>query len=103
MHSFLLLLKPVMLCFLTFFHNLSINPDGILHNVVVVKCQMWQVRHWPPFCFGSIILAGDSDRLIDDGQISNSNGSSPWVLYSLPFSRSFKNRFSRKVRKYGKV
>ena len=25
------------------------------------------------------------------------------LLYSLPFSRSFKNRFSRKVRKYGKV
>ena len=70
-----------------------INLDGILHNVIMIKCQMWplgyaawlvqEVRQWPPFSFGGIILASDRNRLIDDGQISNSNGSSPWVTINL--------------------
>ncbi len=44
MHSFLLLLKPVMLYFLIFFHSLSINPDSILHDVIMVESQMGQIR-----------------------------------------------------------
>lgn len=44
---------------------------------------MWQIRQWPPFCFGSIILTSNSNRLIDDGQISNSDGSPSWVTVNL--------------------
>ena len=29
-----------MLYFLIFFHSLSINPDSILHDVVMIKCQI---------------------------------------------------------------
>ena len=49
----------------------------------MVKCQMWQIRQWPPFCFGSIILASDSNRPIYDGQISDSYGSPSWITVNL--------------------
>ena len=44
---------------------------------------MWQIRQWPPFSFGSIILASDSNRLIDDSQISDSYGSPSWITVNL--------------------
>ena len=52
---------------------------SILHNIIMVECQMWQFRQWPPFCFGSIILASDSNRLIDDSQICHCDCSPSWV------------------------
>ena len=44
---------------------------------------MWQVRQWPPFCFGSIILASDKDWFINDSEVSNGDSSSSWVTVNL--------------------
>ena len=49
----------------------------------MVKCEMWQIRQWPPFGFGSIILTSNSNRLIDYGQISDSYGSPSWITVNL--------------------
>ena len=71
--------------------------NRILHNVIVVKCQMWslgfaawlvqEVRQWPPFCLGSIVLTSDSDWFINDSKVSNGDSSSPWVTVRSTFGR----------------
>ena len=64
----------------------------------MVKCEMWQIRQWPPLCLGSIILASDSNRGIDDGQISNSDGSSSWITVNLGVCSNLMNIRQSKTR-----
>ena len=49
----------------------------------MVKSQLWQSRQTKPFRFGCIILACNSNRFIDDGQISDSDSPSSWVSINL--------------------
>ena len=44
---------------------------------------MWQICKWPPLCFGSIILASNSYRFINNSQICDSNSPPSWVSVKL--------------------
>ena len=50
-------------------HSCLKQRNRILHYVIMVECQVWQIRQWPPICFGSIILACNGNRNIYNGEI----------------------------------
>ena len=63
--------------------DFPIKTYSISHNIFMVEGQWRQCIDGKPLSLGSIILASDSNRLIDDGQISNSDGSPSWVTVNL--------------------
>ena len=42
-----------------------------------------EIRQWPPFCFGCIILTSDGNRFINNGEVSDRNSPSSWVTINL--------------------